>query len=251
MSNTSRYEYKLNYEDGKIKALYQTKNDYSNKGYFIFDVYTYGDDLLLIEMNLYDFYYLDDFLPSEFRCAIVNENYNDILDIIEIFDDFENGVNIKKEYKPLRFPYFTKKEKMNNFSILLNTEDNIINLSICLKGTEKQKNLIIKYDLIDKKIVECSYNYSYSYDNNLWEQSLEQEDIDYILDNLYFPINYLSDSLFNYMNKKSNIVNIEIKKDDEIEISDDNSIINEKIKKNKEIIDKLMEENQELAKQAE
>ena len=51
------------------------------------------------------------------------------------------------------------------------------------------------------------------------------------------------------MNKKSNIVNIEIKKDDEIEISDDNSIINEKIKKNKEIIDKLMEENQELAKQ--
>ena len=137
MSNTSRYEYKLNYEDGKIKALYQAKNDHSNKGYFIFDVYTYGDDLLLIEMNLYDFYYLDDFLPSEFRCAIVNENYNDILDIIEIFNDFENGVNIKKEYKPLRFPYFTKREKMNNFSILLNTEDNIINLSICLKGTEK------------------------------------------------------------------------------------------------------------------
>ena len=48
MSNTSRYEYKLNYEDGKIKALYQAKNDHSNKGYFIFDVYTYVVYLLLI-----------------------------------------------------------------------------------------------------------------------------------------------------------------------------------------------------------
>ena len=118
--------------------------------------------------------------------------------------------------------------------------DNILIFKAQIINKEDDISCItIKYDNVKMNYFECTYQYFYIFDGKIWTQSLNQEDINYILNNLYIPTNYFEDSILSYMDERARIRKnyIERKEEPEItEISDlRKSIINEKIKKNKEM----------------
>ena len=132
--------------------------------------------------------------------------------------------------------------------------DNILIFKAQIINKEDDISCItIKYDNVKMNYFECTYQYSYIFDGKIWTQTLNQEEISYILNNLYIPTNYFENYILSYMGERARIRKnyIERKEEPEIaEISDlRKSIISEKINKNKELIDELIKENQELAKQ--
>ncbi len=184
-----------------------------------------------------------------------NMYYKDFMKIEETNNENKNITFFDKNYDTLQFPFITKKENDNyNFKVNLEIHDNILIFKAQIINKEDDISCItIKYDNVKMNYFECTYQYSYIFDGKIWTQSLNQEEISYILNNLYIPTNYFENYILSYMGERARIRKnyIERKEEPEIaEISDlRKSIISEKINKNKELIDELIKENQELAEQ--
>ena len=184
-----------------------------------------------------------------------NMYYKDFMKIEETNNENKNITFFDKNYDTLQFPFITKKENDNyNFKVNLEIHDNILIFKAQIINKEDDISCItIKYDNVKMNYFECTYQYSYIFDGKIWTQTLNQEEISYILNNLYIPTNYFENYILSYMGERARIRKnyIERKEEPEItEISDlRKSIISEKINKNKELIDELIKENQELAEQ--
>ena len=184
-----------------------------------------------------------------------NMYYKDFMKIEETNNENKNITFFDKNYDTLQFPFITKKENDNyNFKVNLEIHDNILIFKAQIINKEDDISCItIKYDNVKMNYFECTYQYSYIFDGKIWTQTLNQEEISYILNNLYIPTNYFENYILSYMGERARIRKnyIERKEESEIaEISDlRKSIISEKINKNKELIDELIKENQELAEQ--
>lgn len=184
-----------------------------------------------------------------------NMYYKDFMKLEETNNENKNITFFDKNYNTLQFPFITKKENDNyNFKVNLEVHNNIVIFKAQIINKEDDISCItIKYDNAKMNYFECTYQYSYIFDGKIWTQTLNQEEINYILNNLYIPTNYFEDSILSYMDERARTRKDYIERREETEVAEISDlrrfIINEKINKNKELIEELIKENQELAEQ--